>query len=484
VRRIFVLRMAKSALVFVLFTLFCLSVYAALPAATVWEVRTAGSDNNGGGFVTGSSGTDRSQSNTAFCTATDLVLVTTTTATSATCPFSAASVGNLIHITAGTGFTPGFYNVQSVTVVTATLDRAAGTMGSTGGTFALGGAVQSPVTAAAAVTAGNTIWLKNDGTYTVTTSITPANGGNNLTLATSMQGYTTTRGDSGKAVITTATNSVNLITTQNNMYYKNLSLSNTATVRAFGFTRAGITGFVADHIDLDGFSSAFRFNGTVSGLSLFYVEVKNSTGAGFLVDSTNGGYGNLIAYSYFHGNGAAGINHQGNILQIVYVGDVFASNAAEGMIYPNIGAGGTSPLDAQITVVNSVFYSNTDGIKVSTTARYEELSVVNSVFYGNSGVGITMGLGPGFAFAYNNAFNGTPTNNYPTSVGQVTLTADPFTNAATGDYSLNSTAGGGAVIKANGFPGVSLFGTGYLDIGALQSMGSSSGGAHYYGITQ
>ena len=38
----------------------------ALSASTVWEVRPAtGSDNNGGGFVTGASGTDYSQQGTA-----------------------------------------------------------------------------------------------------------------------------------------------------------------------------------------------------------------------------------------------------------------------------------------------------------------------------------------------------------------------------------------------------------------------------------
>ena len=55
----------------------------ALAAASVVEVRTAGNDTNGGGFVTGASGTDFSQQDAAQCTATDLVLVTTTTATSA-----------------------------------------------------------------------------------------------------------------------------------------------------------------------------------------------------------------------------------------------------------------------------------------------------------------------------------------------------------------------------------------------------------------
>lgn len=45
----------------------------ALPAATVWEVRTTGSDAAcSGGFVAGASGTDYSQQNAAQYSASDL----------------------------------------------------------------------------------------------------------------------------------------------------------------------------------------------------------------------------------------------------------------------------------------------------------------------------------------------------------------------------------------------------------------------------
>lgn len=62
----------------------------------------------------------------------------------------------------------------------------------------------------------------------------------------------------------------------------------------------------------------------------------------------------------------------------------------------------------------------------------------------------------------------------------ITLSADPFTNAAGLDFSLNSTAGGGALLKGVGwpqsFPG--LAGTSYPDIGAYQSQGG--GGTTYF----
>lgn len=74
------------------------------------------------------------------------------------------------------------------------------------------------------------------------------------------------------------------------------------------------------------------------------------------------------------------------------------------------------------------------------------------------------------------------TNGYTagaTNIGFVTLSADPFTDAASGDFSLNNTAGGGADLRAAGFPGEFPGGltTGYLDIGAVQSEDAGGGGS-------
>jgi hypothetical protein len=56
----------------------------------------------------------------------------------------------------------------------------------------------------------------------------------------------------------------------------------------------------------------------------------------------------------------------------------------------------------------------------------------------------------------------------------VALTAKPFTNSAGGDFSLNSTAGGGAACKGVGWPGIFPGGTttGNIDVGAVQSAGT------------
>src|SRR4051794_28898639 len=108
-----------------------------LSAATVWEVRpgaTGASANNGGGFVAGATGTDYSQQNSPQYNAADLSGTNANTATpavtSASHSFVGADVGNLIHITAGTNWTAGFYQIVSVAAGAATLDRACASVAS------------------------------------------------------------------------------------------------------------------------------------------------------------------------------------------------------------------------------------------------------------------------------------------------------------------------------------------------------------------
>ena len=82
----------------------------ALAATTVWEVRSTGNDNNGGGYNTAAGTTDYSQQNSPQLGLTDLATpgAGSTTLTSAVGGFTAAMVGNIIQILSGTNFTAGF----------------------------------------------------------------------------------------------------------------------------------------------------------------------------------------------------------------------------------------------------------------------------------------------------------------------------------------------------------------------------------------
>jgi hypothetical protein len=63
--------------------------------------------------------------------------------------------------------------------------------------------------------------------------------------------------------------------------------------------------------------------------------------------------------------------------------------------------------------------------------------------------------------------------------GFITLTASPFTNAGSGDYSLNTTAGGGAACRGAGYP-VSYFGlsttASFFSLGAADPNPAGGGG--------
>jgi hypothetical protein len=61
------------------------------------------------------------------------------------------------------------------------------------------------------------------------------------------------------------------------------------------------------------------------------------------------------------------------------------------------------------------------------------------------------------------------TGTHTVNIGFITGTASFFTSPGTGDFSLNNTAGGGALCRAAGYPGTLPYGgRSYLDVGALQ----------------
>jgi hypothetical protein len=133
-------------------------------------------------------------------------------------------------------------------------------------------------------------------------------------------------------------------------------------------------------------------------------------------------------------------------------------------------AGGSSHL------INCVAYDNDgDGFRIAFAGGAPGSMPRNCIFAGNGGYGFNYNSTgtPGSTTARNNAYYSNTSgarNNVPAGIGDVTLTGDPFTNAAAGDFSLNNTAGAGAACRAAGIPGYLPGGTtrGYQDIGAAQ----------------
>lgn len=171
----------------------------ALDAAIVWEIRPgAGNANNGGGFKAGATGTDYSQQNAAqFSGSADMEAHASTqwiVKPGAHTP-TAADVGNVVKITAGTGWTAGYYEITDQdgtywTLAGAAAPSAAGNANKA--TWYMGGACASIANIYNIIVAGNFIWYKS-GTDTLTSNYSFAAG--TMAAPIRLHGYNSTRGD-------------------------------------------------------------------------------------------------------------------------------------------------------------------------------------------------------------------------------------------------------------------------------------------------
>lgn len=460
----------------------------ALSALTVWEVRTAGSDTLcGGGFVAGASGTDYSQQNAAQYTGTDLVIdaATNTKVTSATHNFVAADVGNIMQITAGTGFTTGFFQIVSVAANAATLDRSAGTLSSTGGTFAVGGALATPGKATGASVTGNDIWIKS-GTYTISSGTADvANGrlnnkGGTIGNAGKIRGYNTARW----TTVPTTTD-----------------LANKPLLQASGITNVVICDSTAGNfgsyecIEADGASltTMTGFGNSGGGTIRFqWCKASNCPGNGFglstnaqafEIETTACGAGGLRAAISAAGCAVVGFYcHADAGFSLLSTGTAcfFDRGIVSGCLDASVGG---IRVNIQKTVIQNVTVYG--GAESGIDLNAGNCVVRNVVSYGNATYGFKAGSSDDSSLFQNCAggsnTSGSANANVPNFANYVALTGNPFTSAGTGDFSLNNTAGAGAACRAAGIPGAFPGGltTGYLDIGAAQhaDAGGSTGAA-------
>lgn len=460
-------------------------------SATTWEVRpSVGSNTNGGGFVTGASGTDYSQQNSKNSggnngSTTDAVATGVATITSATASFTSAIVGNIIYLQGGTGsLAAGWYQVTVFNSSTSiTLDRTVAT--GTGITMNIGGALADLTVPVADGGDTNTVYIKSTGTITVTSAVT-------LTYALTIIGYSSSRGDGGQATITTSTNSIDLIAMNialnptSGSSFQNLILTSTAGTPGDGIHEInGSNGpaLTLLNCSLSGFNIGiigdWQAKNAFFPLTLFNTEVKSCVSDG--VENTGP---TQIIGCFIHGNGRDGIrllNTTGGPTKPLWV---FHS-----IIYNNTGCGINNQINQSqnnvyygyVVCVNTALVSNgSDGLQQTqeSSGSYGTL-LANCIIFGNGGFGVDLGTsGQLLAIDYCNAYGSNTsgdTNHWTKGTGAVALSGSPFTNASGGDFSLNSTSGEGAACKGAGFPGVlQVGGTGHIDIGPLQSSGGGS----------
>jgi len=446
----------------------------AITANCQWETQAGvGNDANGGGYVSGGGGTDYSQQASPQWALTSI----STSGATATINYTSsatAMIGNVVQVISGTNFTTGFYQITGVVVGTSfTVDRNLTTGAGSSGVLNIGGCFATLAGAAAAsANQGYEVmvfWFKATATYTISTGVTFSGGVANNPLLRFI-GYTSTRGDGGSITVQPSA-AITTITLSWYVSLENFILNGNST----GTQGVSVTG---------------RYN------QLYNVVAHHFTAEGIIQSEQCTIYVNCSVYNCGGTNGSF-------VPEIAVLISCYCYNAK--------GFYSIAPAPATTVFIDCVAYNNTgwgfytSGFICSVTrcvaannslgGIYSNLAqVTNCILVGNTGYGIYVNFlysaVPGSPLFLNNAFYSNSSGNYSNSgygytngggLGDIILTGNPFNNPSSNDFSLNNTAGAGAACRAAGFPGVAPFGTGYIDIGALQSQ-STGGTTSYFPI--
>jgi hypothetical protein len=333
----------------------------------------------------------------------------------------------------------------------------------------------SPGKAVGVASAGDTIWVKA-GTYSITSTTPNISGGrvkiesgSGPTSYCAIRGYETTIGDRGAKPV----------------LQPNASFASSSVVELFeSGSRIWIDNLTVDGSLAGSGVNAFLINGKARISNCEAKQMSGNGFEGFTIWATD-----CYAYSCSYGfkGGSDGL---GSIYRCVArsCGNGFASfgSYVESIAHANSGDG--FALNEHSFALMCVSYGNgLDGFDIFAqwSALLEDCVAVNN---GSYGVGSHFGgpnnnttVGCIRCAGYNNT-----SGNFRSGVqeiGTISLTGDPFTNAAGGDFSPNSTAGAGAALRglSTAFPGA--LSTSYLDLGAVQHQDSGGGGSALYGFT-
>ena len=396
----------------------------AMSASIIWEYRDTATANmvNGGGFTAGASGVDHSTDDGAVTnwSKADGASSASTTFTSATATFDSNIVGNILHLTIGTGATVGWYEVTGYTDAnTITLDRVSGTY--TGATFYVGGALNVGGSLEDSFfeqcVAGQTVYIKS-GTYTPSQSISTTTVGT-ASLPIAIEGYQTTRGDNAtganRPLIAMGANTLFL-----NDYFHLFNLRTTIT------TAAGVqygTGVLSEDVFFENTSGTANRPGSSSNDgSQRYINCEFKSAAGYGASSQNADNNITFIGCYFH-DSVIGLAAAGSGMRII--NSIFDTNTT------GFTSGTTRVV--QLLLNNTFYNSSTAGISGSSATL---MVALNNIF-DTCGTGVTFtAQADSNWFDYNNYFNNT-TDRTNVMTGDHDTALDPgFTNAANGDFSI------------------------------------------------
>jgi hypothetical protein len=465
-----------------------------------WECESGGNALNGGGFAPGipSAGTDYSQQTSPQLTLTDIATTDGVNGgifhiSSTTGGFTAAMIGNLLciqHNSTATDWGAGRVIITAVTdthniTVQAVDNYTLIHMAScAGGHCRVGGCLTSPYLVMgrnnntsspwsteqdSLVYSNAKVWVKGSCPCVDFTAVTTTG----LPNAYEVEGYTTTRGDGGPATLTLIQEAgsnyiqlggdysewVNLIFDAASFadVCCNIQTPSFVLVRNCTFKNGRTWGIVNSNLGADvtfeeciitlngntnmttpGFpSSGGLAHERGNGCSYRNLYINNNKGPGLYVDDA-GTFERVRCYN----NRGPGIYHDTSS-GAFYSHCVADRNDLSGLLIDGSGVAAEC--------VNCAF-TNNGHYGVEQTTENDSISlnnrrVVNCAYYNN-----TSGA----------------SHNYPQGTGAITLTAEPYVNAVSGNFLPNTTAGGGTLLRGVGVPV-------YLDVGSDQHQDTGGG---------
>jgi hypothetical protein len=428
----------------------------ALALNDVGEVRFGGSDTNGGLWRLTGTGTDYSQQNSPQWAVTDAVANGTTTITSATASFTSAVVGNGAYINGAHYIVVGYTNSTTITVDRNVTTGSGLTLNIGGALASIGKAYSLNVTSSLPL-----MWyVKRDASnpYVLSTATAGAGGPLSGSNGGVFIGYDTNRSVGNtdtKPIIKAGVNTITWFNSRCTMY--NLELDGdgktgqTLSTNADQFIRCTFKQFTAGSLTSVGsfdYCYATNNSGKVFSGSCSYCVAYANTGTPFGADSC------------FR---CASINNTGATTD----GFSFAS-------------GGNGVIECCLSYGNG-----RHGIYLGAASR--TCRAKNCILVNNGGYGLEMSANS-LGASLNNAYRGNTSGQINKTANQqtidlygITLTADPFTNAAGLDFTLNNTAGGGALLRELGLfadlPGLSP--ANYFDLGPYGRQSTGGGGSTF-----
>lgn len=477
----------------------------AFTATAVGRIRPGGSVNNGT-FYDGAAypgGTDYTQQDAAQLTLADLNS-STNHITSATGGFTAAMVGNAINLGTTFYFITARNSSTDVTVDRTVSPGLAAATGSVGGAWG-GSSGVNPFYLADAGRAthnkpvpGNIIYVYGSGSdapgsadYTFTGTTNAVNGYALLANGDTTNGRVEFVGENGRPRVH-GTGCVVQASTMNRIanFYFYATSNNSGSNGVIRMTRSIIENCVINTNNQSTLAGLSLRGGIAVNNEIWSGTTSPSTSAGSIgiqsPSGTNTGYHVTIIGNKIHHMGGAGLS----------LTNPSMADLGNNWIYANIGNGITfteTDTNNGSALYNNVIDGNTgDGLNVNNLNSFSTINAICGNIFSNNNrsgkFGINIAAGTlaavekirrflNFNFFYNNTTH--RSTNYAAGPDDVDLSADPYTNAAAFDFSLNRTAGGGAAVRAVGFPPVvgSYPATGftrasYPDGGAVQHQDS------------